>query len=132
MSIRVLVVDDDDQVRHVLGRLLQRRGYTVYTASGADSAYALLGEHVVDAVVMDLTMPDIPGDALYFALVARWPYLRSRIAIMSGNLAGIDDELPADILTCPMLAKPFTFDALEETIALLVSPGELRRRNGGS
>lgn len=131
MTTRILLVDDDDQVRDVLGRLLERRGYAVHTASGADSAYALLSEQAVDAVVIDLNMPDIPGHALYFALVARWPYLRGRIAIMSGNLADIDPTLSSEILACPRLSKPFDFDALEQAIAILTAPHGRRRRNGG-
>lgn len=131
MTVRLLIVDDDDHVRSVLGRLLARRGYTVHTASGADSAYALLSEHVVDAVLMDLNMPDVPGETLFFALVARWPYLRGRIAIMSGNVAGIDDSMPSDVLSCPRLAKPFSFELLETVIAGLVRTAEVRQQNGG-
>jgi DNA-binding NtrC family response regulator len=131
LSFRVLIVDDDDHVRGVLGRLLERRGYAVHTASGAESAYALLGEHTVDAVLMDLNMPEVPGEALFFALVARWPYLRGRIAIMSGNVAGLDDELPAEVSSCPRLAKPFTFEMLETVVAGIASTAARRKQNGG-
>jgi DNA-binding NtrC family response regulator len=131
MTLHVLIVDDDDHVRSVLGRLLVHRGYTVHTASGAESAYALLCEHVVDAVLMDLNMPDVPGETLFFALVARWPYLRGHIAIMSGNIAGIDDTMPSEVLSCPRLAKPFTFEQLESVIAGLVHSAERRQQNGG-
>lgn len=131
MTRRVLIVDDDDHVRSVLGRLLERRGYAVHTASGAGSAYALLTEHTVDAVLMDLNMPEIPGDALFFALVARWPYLRGRIAIMSGNIAGIDDQLPSEIISCPRLGKPFTFEMLEQVLGEIAGIDERRKRNGG-
>lgn len=131
MTVRVLVVDDDDHVRGVLGRLLERRGYRVHTASGAASAYALLSEHEVDAVLMDLNMPDVTGDVLFYALVARWPYLRGRIGIMSGDIAGVDDDLPSDVLACPRLAKPFAFESLEATIAVLAEAPLQKRGNGG-
>jgi DNA-binding NtrC family response regulator len=129
--LRVLIVDDNDHVRNVLGRLLEHHGYAVHTASGAGSAYALLAEYAVDVVLLDLTMPGIAGDALYFALVARWPYLRGRVAIMSGNLAELQGDLPTEILSCPRLAKPFTFDQLEAVIAGLTQSAERRRQNGG-
>lgn len=131
MTLRVLIVDDDDHVRGVLGRLLERRGYAVHTARGAESAYATLAEHAVDAVLVDLNMPEIPGETLFFALVARWPYLRGRIAIMSGNVAGIDDDLPSEVLGCPRLAKPFSFEVLESVIAELAGGQARRRQNGG-
>lgn len=131
MTVRVLIVDDDDHVRSVVGRLLERRGYVVHTAAGADSAYALLAEHTVDAVVMDLNMPGVPGEVLFFALVRRWPYLRERIAIMSGNVAGLDDELPLEIACCPRLAKPFSFEHLEAVIGAVAAEGARRQGNGG-
>lgn len=131
MSVRVLIVDDDDHVRGVLGRLLERRGYCVYTASGADSACALLCEHGVDAVLMDLNMPDVTGDVLFYALTARWPYLRGRIGIMSGNIVGVDDQLPTEVLACPRLAKPFAFESLEAVIATLARDPARKRGNGG-
>ena len=129
--LRILIVDDNDHVRRVLGRLLEQHGYAVHTACGAGSAYALLGEYTVDAVLLDLNMPGIGGDALFFALVARWPYLRGRIAIMSGNLPGLDDDLPTEVLACPRLTKPFTLERLEAVIAGLTRTAERQRRNGG-
>lgn len=137
MSRSILIVDDDDHVRIVLGRLLERRGYAVHTASGAESAYQLLAEHSVDAVLLDLNM-EVPGEVLFFALVARWSYLRGRIAIMSGNVAGLDDDLPSEVATCPRLSKPFTVEMLESVIARLTTPTEpstdapAQRRSNGS
>lgn len=130
MSVTVLIVDDDDHVRRVLGRLLERRGYVVHTAGGAESAYQLLAEHSVDAVLLDLNM-EVPGEVLFFALVARWSYLRGRIAIMSGNVAGLDDDLPSEVTNCPRLAKPFTFEMLDSVISQLATPAGQRRSNGG-
>ena len=130
MTFRILIVDDDDHVRGVLGRLLERRGYAVHTASGAQSAYALLGEHTVDAVLMDLNMPELPGEALFFALLARWPYLRGRVAVMSGNVAGLDDDLPADVASCPRLSKPFTFEMLDKVICDITCTAERKKQNG--
>ena len=129
--LRILVIDDNDHVRTVLGRLLEHHGYAVHTASGAGSAYALLGEYTVDAVLLDLNMPGMGGDALFFALVARWPYLRGRIAIMSGSVPELDDDLPTEVLACPRLTKPFTLERLEAVIADLAPSGERRQQNGG-
>lgn len=130
MTFRILIVDDDDHVRGVLGRLLERRGYAVHTASGAQSAYALLSEHTVDAVLMDLNMPELPGEALFFALLARWPYLRGRVAVMSGNVAGLDDDLPAEVAGCPRLSKPFTFETLEQVVCEITRTAERKKQNG--
>lgn len=131
MSVRVLIVDDDDHVRGVLGRLLTTRGYAVHSACGAASACALLGEHTVDVVLMDLNMPGVPGEVLFFALVARWPYLRGRIAIMTGSGAAVDDELPSEVAACPRLAKPFPVERLDGIIEVLARQPVRKQGNGG-
>jgi PAS domain S-box-containing protein len=61
-SVRVLLVDDDDMVRETLAAQLEDLGFTILVASGGAEAVALLeaGE-AVDAMVSDLSMPDMDG-----------------------------------------------------------------------
>jgi DNA-binding NtrC family response regulator len=57
---RILVVDDEAEVRSVLQRRLERAGYTVYTASSAADGVAALqdGGYAFDVVVTDMSMED--------------------------------------------------------------------------
>ncbi len=61
----VLVVDDYEENREVLARLLQRRGYTVTSASTGEEALALLRERLDDRpfelLLLDIVMPDMDG-----------------------------------------------------------------------
>ncbi len=58
---KVLVVDDDDQVRMVLARSLERGGHAVIVAPSARQGLAMLETQHVDVVVSDINMPDMDG-----------------------------------------------------------------------
>ena len=58
---RVLVVDDDAQIRRALKTSLKARGYEVRSASNGETALSLLAEESVDFVVLDLGLPGIDG-----------------------------------------------------------------------
>lgn len=134
MSARVLLIDDEPSIRHAVGRALRWCGYEVLVASGADSAYELLAETVVDLVLLDVRMPQVTGDTLYLALVRRWPRLRGRIAFMSGDPEHCRDDWPAELRACPMLAKPFALKELAGLIDSMLAqdPSALSRRSSGS
>jgi len=72
----LLIVDDDDTFREVLGRALKRRGHAVIaTASGA-KALSVAKQSRLDAAVVDLRMPDQSGLDLITALHAAQPGVR--------------------------------------------------------
>ena len=59
--MKVLVVDDDRAVREALRRALALGGYEVQLAEGGAQALELLAQSLPDAVVLDVSMPDIDG-----------------------------------------------------------------------
>jgi two-component system, cell cycle sensor histidine kinase and response regulator CckA len=73
----VLVVENDDAVRAVLGRDLQRRGYTVLEAAGGMQALRIAEEHDGDihALVTDVVMPEMSGRDMAVFLSEAWPRL---------------------------------------------------------
>jgi DNA-binding response OmpR family regulator len=58
---RILVVDDDDQVRGVLRAMLEREGYEVDEAPDGRAAVARYKEQPADLVVLDMLMPEMEG-----------------------------------------------------------------------
>jgi CheY-like chemotaxis protein len=58
---RVLVVDDEDDVRVVVSRLLEKAGYVVETAADGEAALAAARARKPDLLVLDLTLPGIDG-----------------------------------------------------------------------
>ena len=59
--MRVLVVDDDTNVRDVVRRYLERGGYQVSVAGDGEAALKLAGEFTPDLVVLDLMLPGMDG-----------------------------------------------------------------------
>jgi len=57
----ILIVDDYDQIRNLLRRILQGAGYEVFEASNGRQAIKWLGENAADLVITDLIMPEQEG-----------------------------------------------------------------------
>lgn len=63
MGIKILVIDDDQEVRKVLRILLSQMGYVFLEAPDAETAFQLLGDHgeEIEAVICDIKMPKVSG-----------------------------------------------------------------------
>ena len=82
-SETVLLVEDDDSVRHVALEILTRRGYRVLTARHAEEALELAtDDRQIDLVLTDVAMPGTSGPDLWTELRDRRPGLR--VLFMSG------------------------------------------------
>src|SRR2546428_99107 len=76
-KLRILLIDDDSQVRAVVGELLTMNGHTVITAGGGLEGLARLdGDDVIDLVLTDLGMPGMTGWDVARAAKARRPEIR--------------------------------------------------------
>ena len=112
----VLVVEDEDAVRKLVARVLERRGYQVLVAADGTEALDVVEEHggALDLVLSDLVMPEMGGRELAARLGETRPELP--ILFMSGyeeDLAsGAGSELGQNFLP-----KPFTPRALAEKVA---------------
>ncbi|MEV1288112.1 response regulator [Micromonospora sp. NPDC049679] len=108
----VLVVDDEDDLREAMRRMLDRRGFQTLVAAGPVEAESLCEHYdgVIDVLLTDLGMPAASGGDLARTLTRMRPELR--VVYVSGlpKEVAVDKGLlgPAD----PLLQKPFTFDAL--------------------
>ena len=67
MSRHILVVDDNDEIRDLLGRYLGQHGYQVSLADGGKSMRAILEKQPADLIVLDVMMPEEDGLS-----VCRW------------------------------------------------------------
>lgn len=107
---RILLVDDDESVLLVGGRLLSRGGYAVVQASSAEEALSLLASETFDLIVSDVLMPGMTGPQMMREVVqAHGP---TRVLFVSGYP---DDDLIAQEIAshhAEFLAKPFTQDGL--------------------
>lgn len=110
---RVLVVDDDEDIRQVLSMVLVQGGYDVSAAGDGKEALDLLERQPVDLVLLDMKMPVMDG----------WAFakeLRRRRAtpppIVSVTAAGDARKWAEEIGADGVVAKPFDLDELLELI----------------
>ncbi len=106
---RILVVDDEVDVRAVVGDTLTEDGYDVDTVGSSQAAIDAVDRHAYDAVICDVRLPDCRGEVLAAEMVRRRPRLANRIILMTGE----GSDLRA---TLPVLAKPFSLDAILNAI----------------
>lgn len=69
----ILIVDDEDQVREALSKLLEREGYTVTTAEGPTEALEILRGQPIKLVISDQNMPDMSGIEFFRLIRERHP-----------------------------------------------------------
>ena len=60
-SARIMIVDDDPQIRRVLRTALVAQGYEVVDARSGDEALEKLRDEKVDLVILDMNMPGMGG-----------------------------------------------------------------------
>lgn len=61
MSNKLLIVDDDDEIRKVTGIYLENEGYEVLKAESGEQALKLISENSIDLVILDIMMPGMNG-----------------------------------------------------------------------
>jgi len=103
-SGHVLVVDDDREIRDLLGRFLTKHGYRVTAVRDGKEMRHVLADHHVDLIVLDLMLPGEDGLSLCRSLRAE-----SRIPIIMLTMMGteIDRIVGLEMGADDYLAKPF-------------------------
>jgi len=114
---RLLFVDDDASVAHVLSIWLRRSGYEVVTAGSGQEAERLLEERY-DAMVLDLRLPGMRGDAFYYLAIARQPWLINRALFLTGDITEQAEQIVA-ATGCQMLRKPFPLHEMLDAVTSL-------------
>ncbi|MHC4393758.1 MAG: response regulator, partial [Planctomycetota bacterium] len=81
-DLRVLVVDDEPDMRLGLRRLIGSLGCDVQVAEDGEAALRALAEQPVDVVLSDVRMPRVTGPELLRQVLARWP--QTAVVILTG------------------------------------------------
>ncbi|MBP7693324.1 MAG: response regulator [Anaerolineales bacterium] len=89
----LLLVDDDDVLRRILGRLLSQTGHTVVEAEDGAGALAGAAREAFDAILLDVMMPDMDGYALTRRLRERPETQATPILLYTASLRGPDPAL---------------------------------------
>ena len=92
MTARILVVDDEAHILHVLSLKLRNAGYEVFTAVDGEEAFELAGQESPDLVITDFQMPYMTGLELCRALATHPPTARIPVLILTARGYALDDE----------------------------------------
>ena len=89
---RILIVDDEIQIRTMLRRMFEREGYEVIDAPDGKVAMSLHREEPADLIITDLVMPGTDGIETIIKLRKGFPEVKI-IAMSGGGLVGGEDYL---------------------------------------
>jgi CheY-like chemotaxis protein len=106
---RVLIVDDDDDVREITQDVLERRGYEVVAVSSGAEALAYLAHDTPALMLLDLEMDDVNGWEVIGTLQSSPKYRQITIVVVSGT----SSAPPRGV---HFLRKPFRIEALTEIL----------------
>jgi DNA-binding NtrC family response regulator len=111
----VLIVDDEPAISKALATALTRAGFRVSTALSGETAMTVVRGQSVDALVVDLRIGDLRGDALFELAAATQPHLRKKTLFTTGDISERAQEL-IEATGCPMLRKPFELKEMIEWV----------------
>lgn len=121
---RILVVDDEDDIRFSIRKYLERAHYEVVEAANGIEADQRLGENSFDIVITDIIMPEKEGIALIIDINQKFPKLKVIAMTGGGSVKGMKSEIIKEGLledasifgADETLRKPFKLATLLECV----------------
>lgn len=115
MAQKLLVVDDDDAIRVMVTKILERVGYEVGTARDGQEAIEQLERDSFDGMLLDLMMPRVDGFGVIEHVKHHQPEFLRRVVVMTAFTGAARDRVDS---ACALLPKPFD---VEELVGLVRS-----------
>lgn len=128
---RLLVVDDDPDIRELVIQQLAREGYALHAAGNVADVRATLAREPVDLIVLDLNLPD--GDGLTLCRQLRAEGHEGAIIMVTARDSAIDRVLGLELGADDYLTKPFEPRELSARVRnLLRRRQRIEARPGGA
>ena len=115
---RILVVEDDDEVRQSIVQSLELLGHRVSSVANGAAALATLRESTPSLLIVDYVMPGMNGAELIGHAQAQWPAIPIILATGYADMDQVAHVLGARFI----LKKPFSVEALSEAVHTAVAP----------
>jgi DNA-binding NtrC family response regulator len=123
---KILVVEDDPDIRRILEMFLTEKGFRVKVADAAPRALAMVAEEPMDLILSDVRMPGMSGLELLRQLKQRDPEIQ--LVLMTAYSA-VEDAVEAIKLgAADYVEKPIDFRRLERVIAAVLEKRSLEHR----
>ena len=119
----ILVVDDEAPVRNLLSDVLEKEGYSVFTAETGVEASSIYDSNDIDLVITDLVMPEKGGIDLIMELKKKDPNIKVIAISGGGGITGRFDYLPIAKLVgaTEIIAKPFQVTEIRAQVAKMLA-----------
>ncbi len=112
---RALIVDDEEPIRKLLARLLERRGFIVREADTGDAAMAIAREAQPEIILCDVRMPGVTGFDLYHRMQSGDGGTGRPFVFITGDTTSVEHVL-TEFADVAVLAKPFTAADLDAVL----------------
>lgn len=122
----VLVVDDEEEIRTLVKRLLTSKGYRVLEADRGLLALRLVKDHVPDLIILDAMLPELHGFDIARRIKGSAKYGRIPIIMVSAVYRGwrIAEDLKQNYGVEEYLEKPFRITSLLDAVTRLLPVGD--------
>ncbi len=117
---RVLVVDDDPSLVASLRRCLESEHEVSTELTGRHALARIRNGERFDAIISDLSMPDVTGDQLYKTLAVEYPMQASKVIFMTAGLLSPEALDFAGRVVDRLFEKPLVLAELRETIRRMI------------
>jgi DNA-binding response OmpR family regulator len=131
MKKKILIVDDEDDIRHFLELVLRQSGYDVYTAAGGEECMAQAPQLRPDLILLDIMMPVIDGWEVLRQLKGRADTAPLPVAILSARTEAQDRARGISGGAVDYIGKPFSLHELLKRIETIFKSGGDGAKVGG-
>lgn len=121
---KILVVDDEREVRLVIQEFLTGKGYEVRVASNGLEGLAALETFTPDVVLLDMAMPEMDGLEALRRISASYPSLPVIMVTVNADIETTSKVL--QLGAADYVPKPFDLDYLDQAISIQISAGRDR------
>jgi CheY-like chemotaxis protein len=115
---RILIVDDSDELAHVIAEFMGMFGYRVFTARDGVDALKFMETETMDVVVSDIHMPRMDGYTLMTEIKSRYP--STPIVLITGFSVSEAKKLAFEKGADAFVAKPFHLKDLKGVIESVI------------
>lgn len=129
LNQRILIIDDEDELRSILTQRLKRRGYDIWEAGTAQEGMTLISEQIFEGVLLDIRLPDGDGLTLLQEIKKQQPELQVIMLTGHGTLESAIEAMKGGAFD--YLTKPCNLSELEITLQKALEQRKLLVENTG-
>lgn len=115
---KILVIEDETDIITILSFRLKKAGFEILTARDGKHGLALAREHRPDLIVLDLMLPELPGEEVCKAIRENEDdeFSKTPIIMVTAKIADVDRIIGKSLGANAYITKPFEVEDLVQEI----------------